>query len=255
MRYLIVSDIHANLEALDAAIAAAPAHDAVWNLGDVVGYGASPNEVIDRALALGHVFVRGNHDRACCGMRDCDDFNPTAQQSARWTQATLTPDHTNWLRQLAQGPVHPDGPNVTCVHGSPLDEDQYVSNMRDACQPLLRAERRINFFGHTHIQGAFATDGERWYEIKPDYQTRSESESWEFHLKPHDTHPEWRYMINPGSIGQPRDGDWRAAFALYDDEAMILRFCRVPYDVAAAQQRIYDAQLPERLAKRLADGR
>jgi predicted phosphodiesterase len=250
MRYLIFSDIHANLDALDAAIAAAPAHDAVWNLGDVVGYGASPNEVIDRVLALGHVFVRGNHDRVCSGDRSYDDFNPVAQQSARWTQQSLTHDHTDWLKQMAKGPVHPDGPHVSCVHGSPLDEDQYVSNMRDACQPLLRAERRINFFGHTHIQGAFATDGDNWFEIKPDYQTRNDSESWEFKLN-----AEMRYMINPGSVGQPRDGDWRSAFALYDDQAMVIRFCRVPYDVARAQQRIYDAQLPDRLAKRLADGR
>jgi diadenosine tetraphosphatase ApaH/serine/threonine PP2A family protein phosphatase len=206
--------------------------------------------VIDRVTALGHVFVRGNHDRVCCGDRPYTDFNPTAQQSVKWTRSELTQCNTDWLRQMAKGPVHPDGPNVTCVHGSPLDEDEYVTNMRDACLPLLRAERRINFFGHTHVQGAFGTDGQNWFDIKPDYQTRNDSESWEFSLRAN-----MRYLINPGSIGQPRDGDWRSAFALYDDEAMVIRFCRVPYDVKRAQERIYDAMLPDRLAKRLADGR
>jgi diadenosine tetraphosphatase ApaH/serine/threonine PP2A family protein phosphatase len=250
VRYLILSDIHANIDALDAVMAAAPAHDAVWNLGDVVGYGAAPNEVIDRVLELGQVFVRGNHDRVCCGLRTWEDFNPVAQRSAQWTLSTLTPDHAGWLRQLAQGPLHPDGPAVSCVHGSPLDEDQYVSNVREAWLPLRSAERPINFFGHTHLQGAFATNGDEWFEIRPDYRTRNEAEVWEFALE-----PDVRYLINPGAVGQPRDGDWRAAYGLYDDEAMTVLFCRVPYDLARAQQRIYDAGLPERLAKRLADGR
>ena len=250
MRYLILSDIHANIDALDAVMAAAPAHDAVWNLGDLVGYGAAPNEVIDRVTALGHIFVRGNHDQVCAGMRSSDDFNPVAQRSAAWTQSALTPDHSNWLRGLAQGPVHPDGPSVSCVHGSPLDEDQYISNMREAFSPLRRADRPINFFGHTHIQGAFATNGGTWFEIRPDYATRNEVEFWEFALE-----PGVRYLINPGAVGQPRDGDWRAACAIYDDAKMTVEFCRIPYDVARAQQRIQEAGLPDRLARRLADGR
>jgi diadenosine tetraphosphatase ApaH/serine/threonine PP2A family protein phosphatase len=250
VRYLILSDIHANIDALDAVMATAPAHDAVWNLGDLVGYGAAPNEVIERVVAMGHVFVRGNHDRVCAGMRSGDDFNPVAQKSAAWTQETLTRDHADWLSQLAKGPVHPNGPQVSCAHGSPLDEDQYVSNVREAWLPLRRAERPINFFGHTHIQCAFATNGGSWFEIRPDYTTKNEFETWEFALE-----PALRYLINPGAVGQPRDGDWRAAAALYDDAAMTIRFLRVPYDVARAQQRIYDASLPDRLAKRLADGR
>src|SRR5579875_2617368 len=126
MRALILSDIHSNLEALTAVIAAAPEHDCVWNLGDVVGYGANPNEVIDRARQFGKVFVRGNHDRACSGLSDLEDFNPIAGRAARWTRAVLTEEHTQWLRQMAAGPVHPNGPSVSCVHGSLLDEDQYV---------------------------------------------------------------------------------------------------------------------------------
>ena len=250
MRYLLLSDIHANSEALSATMDAAPAHDAVWNLGDLVGYGASPNEVIDTCVALGSVFVRGNHDRVCSGERTAEDFNPVAQQSAKWTFSNLTSDHAGWLRGMAKGPVHPDGPNVACVHGSPLDEDQYISTVKEAWLPLLHAERRIVFFGHTHQQGGFATQGRRWFDLKPHYNGLFGAEQYEIRLD-----PETRYLINPGSVGQPRDGDWRAAFALYDDEAMTVTFCRVPYDIGAAQKRILDAGLPSRLAQRLAQGR
>ena len=250
MRYLVLSDIHANLEALEAVLAAAPAHDAVWNLGDIVGYGASPNEVIDRVIGLGSVFVRGNHDRVCAGQRPFEDFNPVAQSSVRWTQAMLTTPHAEWLRQMQQGPLHPDGPQVSCVHGSPLDEDQYVTTVRDAWLPLLRAERRINFFGHTHVQGAFATNGEEWFDIRPDYPSREGAVEYCLELRPNA-----RYMINPGSVGQPRDRDWRAAYALYDDEAMMVTFYRTPYDITSAQKRIYDYDLPQRLAHRLAEGK
>jgi diadenosine tetraphosphatase ApaH/serine/threonine PP2A family protein phosphatase len=250
MRALIVSDIHANLEALTAVIAAAPVYDVVWNLGDVVGYGANPNEVIDRVRQMGSMFVRGNHDRACCGLTDLEDFNPIASRAARWTRAVLTEEHTGWLQSLAVGPVMPDGPRVSCVHGSLLDEDQYVLTVRDALEPLSQAETTINFFGHTHVQGGFATSGQEWFRLTPQYGSRDQSASYELELR-----NGARYMLNPGSVGQPRDGDWRAAFALYDDAARVVTFYRVPYDVRLAQMRIIGAGLPDRLATRLREGR
>jgi diadenosine tetraphosphatase ApaH/serine/threonine PP2A family protein phosphatase len=250
MRALLVSDVHANLEALTAVIAAAPAHDAVWNLGDVVGYGANPNEVIDRVRQIGSTFVRGNHDRACCGLSNLDDFNPVAGRAARWTRAVLTEEHTQWLQAMAAGPVTPDGPTVSCVHGSLLDEDQYVLTVRDAWQPLCQAQTRINFFGHTHVQGGFATNGHEWFRLTPQYHSRDEVESYDLQLR-----DGARYMLNPGSVGQPRDGDWRAAFALYDDVARMVTFYRVPYDVRLTQMRIIGAGLPDRLATRLREGR
>jgi diadenosine tetraphosphatase ApaH/serine/threonine PP2A family protein phosphatase len=250
MRALLLSDIHANLEALTAVLDVVPEHDVVWNLGDVVGYGANPNEVIDRVRQLGSTFVRGNHDRACCGLSDVSDFNPVASRAARWTRAMLTEEHTQWLQGLATGPIQPDGPSVTCVHGSPLDEDQYLLTVRDAWQPLSQSETHINFFGHTHVQGGFATNGEEWFRLAPQYGTRDQFESYEMDLR-----DGARYMLNPGSVGQPRDGDWRAAFALYDDQARTVTFYRVPYDVRLAQMRILGAGLPDRLATRLRDGR
>jgi len=250
MRALLLSDIHANLEALEAVLAAAPQHDVVWNLGDVVGYGANPNEVIEESRRLGNVFVRGNHDRACCGLGGVEEFNPVAQRAARWTEFVLTEEHREWLRQLAAGPIMPDGPQVSCVHGSPNDEDEYIVTVRDAWPSLIETGRRLTFFGHTHVQGGFATNGDDWFRLTPHYARRNEREEFELQLR-----EGARYLINPGSVGQPRDGDWRAAFAIYDDAQMLLTWYRVPYDLREAQERILQAGLPDRLASRLRDGR
>jgi diadenosine tetraphosphatase ApaH/serine/threonine PP2A family protein phosphatase len=250
MRALIISDIHSNLEALEAVMEAAPAHEVVWNLGDVVGYGANPNEVIDRVRKLGEVFVRGNHDRACCGLNGLEDFNPVAGRAARWTRCVLSAEHTDWLRNIPAGPVMPDGPQVSCAHGSLLDEDEYVTTVRDAWGPLHEAATRINFFGHTHLQGGFATNGNEWFRLSAQYGSRDGADEFEMPLRQN-----VRYLINPGSVGQPRDGDWRAACAVYDDAQMTVTFCRVPYNVQQAQLRILDAGLPDRLAARLREGR
>ncbi len=250
MRALLLSDIHANLEALQAVLAAIPSYDAVWNLGDVVGYGASPNEVVEQVRALGNVHIRGNHDKACGGLSDVADFNPMARHAVQWTRAALTPESTEWLRAMAPGPVLPIGPAVSCVHGSPLNEDQYMTDMRDAWQPLLQSRTRVTFFGHTHLQGCFAANGDGWFEPNPVFLTRDETESCELRLI-----RDARYLINPGSVGQPRDQDWRAACAIFDDAAHTVRFYRVPYDVRQAQQRILSAGLPEKLATRLKEGR
>lgn len=258
MRVLILSDIHSNLEALNAVLAATPAYDEVWNLGDVVGYGANPNEVIDRVRPLGSVFVRGNHDRVCAGDVGLEDFNPIAGRAAKWTRCMLTPEHTAWLKKIPSGPIMPDGPQVSCMHGSLLDEDEYVMTLRDAWGPLTKARTRINFFGHTHLQGGFATNGEEWFRLTPQYASRRGMGEFELPLRDNG-----RYLINPGSVGQPRDGDWRAAFALYESAedmegrtfAQRVMFYRVPYDVKQAQRQILEAGLPDRLASRLRDGR
>lgn len=250
MRALLLSDIHANLDALEAVLASVPTYDVVWNLGDAVGYGASPNEVIDRVQALNAISVRGNHDRACSGLLSLEEFNPVASRAARWTQSKLTQPHIEWLQGLAHGPINPDGPQVSCMHGSPLDEDEYVLSMRDAWEPLHQSPTRINFFGHTHLQGGFATDGDMLFKLNPVYSTQDEPEECEIELR-----SSARYMINPGSVGQPRDHDWRAACAIYDDARMSVTFLRIPYDVRCAQMRIVHAGLPDRLAYRLREGR
>ena len=261
MRILFLTDIHANLEGMEACVASVADHDMIVNLGDIVGYGASPNEVSDRSRELCDIFVRGNHDKACTGLAGIDDFNPIAGMAAIWTQQTLTPENFEWLRTLPQGPIEldhiwpeksesSDQVKVQCVHGSPLDEDEYIIVMRDAYQPLLASDATITFFGHTHIQGGFCTHGEEWETLRPVYRTKREMESCDLAIT-----PGAKYLINPGSAGQPRDGDWRAACALLDTNESRVTFYRVPYDVKGAQKRILAAKLPERLATRLADGR
>jgi diadenosine tetraphosphatase ApaH/serine/threonine PP2A family protein phosphatase len=251
VRILLLSDIHSNLEALEACLSAAPGHDMVFNLGDIVGYGANPNEVIDRSRALGNYFVRGNHDKAAAGLMDLQDFNPIAGMAAVWTRDQLTPNNLEWLRSLPSGPIQlPELPDVQFVHGSPMDEDEYVVTARDALEPLLLSSVPLTFFGHSHVQGAFSSNPIDAGALRPLYKTVGQAEASEWPLK-----KGIQYLINPGSVGQPRDGDWRAAFALFDSEARIISFHRVPYDLKGAQDRILAANLPSRLATRLATGR
>jgi diadenosine tetraphosphatase ApaH/serine/threonine PP2A family protein phosphatase len=275
MRALILSDVHANLEALTAVLEAADHWDAVWNLGDMVGYGASPNEVLELLRPLATLTVRGNHDRVCCGLTSSLHFNPTARAAALWTEETLTEENLEWLRGLPQGPLRvevprahgvraiaaaaegqdggagcDEGAEITLAHGSPLNEDQYIMSMRDAWAPLQQMPTAITFVGHTHVQGGFSQKEHDWYELRPRYRTRNEADVWAIQI-PVGT----RHLINPGSVGQPRDGDWRAAFAIYNSEASEIVYHRVPYDLGGAQGRILMAGLPERLAARLREGR
>ena len=251
MRLLLLSDIHSNLEALEACIAAAPAHDAVVNLGDIVGYGASPNEVTARARELGGTFVRGNHDKVVAGLEGVESFNPIAGLAALWNRGQHTTENLDWLRALPQGPVAiPELAGIQFVHGAPHDEDQYVVSIQEALQPLIESGASLTFFGHTHIQGTFVLRGGFGETLHPAYSSIGQSETSDFQLDTGDN-----YMINPGSVGQPRDGDWRAAFSVFDSDQRIVTFCRIPYDVRAAQDRILAANLPQRLATRLAAGR
>ena len=251
VRLLLLSDIHSNLEALQACLAAAPAYDIAVNLGDIVGYGASPNEVTDQSRAMGKLFVRGNHDKAVTGLTDLNDFNPVAGVAALWTRDQLTSQNNDWLRQLPKGPVTcAELPGMQFVHGSPLDEDEYVVNSGEAFASLREAATPVTFFGHTHLQGGFYDSGGGDNAFYPEYKTIGKSESLDITLAKNT-----RYLINPGSVGQPRDGDWRAAFAVFDTEARILSFRRVPYDLKTAQDKINAANLPPRLASRLAAGR
>ena len=251
VRILLLSDIHANLEALEACLAAAPAFDRVVNLGDIVGYGASPNEVTTRSRELGEVFVRGNHDKAATGLMDLDDFNPMAAAAAEWTRDELSPENLEWLRALPKGPRFLDElPEVQLVHGSANDEDEYVVSLGDALAPLITLTVPLTFFGHTHLQGGFFAGATGADGLRPEYRTVGKAESVALQLR-----PDTRYLINPGSIGQPRDGDWRAAFALFDSDARIVHFHRTPYNLKSAQDRIHAAKLPSRLATRLAAGR
>jgi diadenosine tetraphosphatase ApaH/serine/threonine PP2A family protein phosphatase len=250
VRILILSDIHANLEALEACLQAAPEHDHVFNLGDIVGYGADPNEAVRRSRSLGSVFVRGNHDRACTGLLPLDDFNPVAAAAVLWTQEELTPENLEFLRGMPQGPVAPAGA-LQCVHGSPRDEDEYVLTSRDAWSILAKAPVPVTFFGHTHVQGAYWIDdvNESQGVVSPRYASPRGKQRFALALK-----ETGKYLVNPGSIGQPRDGDPRAAFAVLDMAANTVGFHRVPYDIERAQKKILSAGLPERLASRLAEG-
>jgi diadenosine tetraphosphatase ApaH/serine/threonine PP2A family protein phosphatase len=251
VRILLLSDIHANLEALDACLGNAPSFDSIVNLGDIVGYGASPNEVTERSREIGTTFVRGNHDKAATGGMEVEDFNPMAAAAALWTRNELTSENLEWLRALPHGPVAlPEFPDVHLVHGSPNDEDEYVVSLGDALAPLITLTTPLTFFGHTHLQGGFFANGSSADGFRPEYKTVGQAESVPLQIK-----NSARYLINPGSVGQPRDGDWRAAFGLFDTEAMVVHFHRTPYNLKAAQDRIFEARLPARLATRLAAGR
>ena len=246
MRYLIVSDLHANLEALDAVVReAAGRYDQAICCGDLVGYGADPNPVTDWVRANCAVVVRGNHDRASSGLDDLEWFNPVARTAALWTLENLSAGNADYIRSLPQGPLLVDGFQV--VHGSPYDEDEYVLAAGEAGLAFGYLEARLAFFGHTHVQGGFIWNQSRVETIAP---TGARS-----HRQQMEIDPECAYLVNPGSVGQPRDGDPRAAYAVYDSGAQMLTYFRAAYDVEAAQRRIREVGLPPVLADRLSVGR
>lgn len=246
MRYLVLSDIHANLEALEAVLAAAAdlPHDRVLVLGDLVGYGADPNRVVERIRALApHALIRGNHDKVGSGVETPDGFNAVARSAIRWTLDALTADNRAWLAALPAGPQVVDDLIEIC-HGTPFDEDAYVFDDSDVLRALQVARRPLCLFGHTHVQVG--------YRLADHSLTLATFEA---------TRPlavsitEGRYLINPGSVGQPRDGDPRAAFGLVDTTTHTVTVARIDYPIAQAQTRILEEGLPEVLAQRLALGR
>jgi predicted phosphodiesterase len=246
VRYLIVSDLHANLEALNAVVReAAGRYDRAICCGDLVGYGADPNPVTDWVRANCAVVVRGNHDRASSGLDDLEWFNPVARTAAVWTLENLSAGNADYIRSLPQGPVLVDGFEV--VHGSPYDEDEYVLAAGEAGQAFGYLEARLAFFGHTHVQGGFI-----WNQSRVETIARTGVRSDRQHME---IDPECAYLVNPGSVGQPRDGDPRAAYAIYDSAAQMLTYYRAAYNVEAAQKRIRDVGLPLVLADRLSVGR
>lgn len=251
MRTLILSDIHSNLAALEAVLAAVAQqgpYEQIICLGDIVGYGPDPNEVIDRVKALEPAAtVRGNHDKACCGISNAEDFNAVARTAVAWTREQLRPENLSYLRQLDVGPL-PVG-DFQVVHGSIRDEDEYVFTRQEAGENLRLAQVALTFCGHTHFQGGFALRDEKGVE---GIQVRAQEGANSAEL---DLEPDRKYLINPGSIGQPRDGDPRAAYAFYDDQKRLVEYWRVPYDIQATQRRMKNCQLPEPLILRLAVGR
>lgn len=243
MRYLILSDIHGNLEALEAVAEHAEGkYDQAVCLGDLVGYGADPNAVTEWVREHCSMVIRGNHDKVCCGIEEPTLFNPMARFAAEWTLDKLTAENRSWLYELPQGPLQ--GDSFLMVHGSVLDEDEYLIDAADAAGQFAHMMGRLVFFGHTHIQGGFvlrSVNGVARPEIScTDGLCFREGDS---------------LLINPGSVGQPRDLLWTAGYAVYDDEARSIAYHRCEYRVADAQEKIRRAGLPDSLADRLAVGR
>jgi predicted phosphodiesterase len=246
VRYLILSDMHANWDAFETVLRRArrKRYEAVLVLGDLVGYGAAPNQVVEAVRRLGpRLFtVRGNHDKVVAGIDSGGNFNQTALTAAQWTTGRLTPGNLRYVRELPQGPLRVEE-GVAICHGSPLDEDTYVFSDVDAWEIFSRYEMPVTFFGHTHIPSLFWLEG-RLLGVKALRGT-----SGRIVLS-----PGGRYLINPGSIGQPRDRDPRASYMIYDSKKRVVSWYRIPYPIGDAQSRIRKAGLPNSLADRLAVG-
>ncbi len=245
MRYLILSDIHANQPALEAVLHEAAGHyDQIICCGDLVGYGADPNSVVDWARANLQSVVRGNHDKACAGLDDLEWFNPVARQSATWTIETLSEENVTYLRELPQGPVAVNGYQI--LHGSPVDEDEYLVAAQEVARVRFHLQTKLSFFGHTHVQGGFLLTRNGVLRI-PKTPAGQDHQVLEFEN-------DVSYLINPGSVGQPRDGDPRAGYVIYNSGQQWLTYHRVAYDIARAQAKIHEAHLPQMLANRLSNG-
>lgn len=219
-------------------------YDRVICCGDLVGYGADPNAVTEWVREHAAFVIRGNHDKVATGLDSMDDFNPLAKRATIWTSQSLTPENFAWLKELPMGPVRVD--DYSIVHGSPRNEDEYVIEGPEVRGALEAATTDVTFFGHTHLQGGFQLFQRKVILIGPPFPDEAE---YTFELS-----PEQRYLINPGSAGQPRDGDWRVGCAIYDSEAKAVRLIRVPYELETAQRKIREAGLPPLLADRLARG-
>jgi predicted phosphodiesterase len=236
VRFLIISDIHANWDALDAVLNRAEGkYDLVVNCGDLVGYGPEPNRVVDWCRATNAAVVRGNHDKAAVGLADLEWFNPVAKAAALWTSEILTEENRTYLATLPVGPVTVQ--DFSLVHGSPMDEDEYLVEPSDV--DGFVPDHTLSFFGHTHLQGGFYLHRRGVYPLTLDSLFIDETAA---------------YLVNPGSVGQPRDHDPRAAFAIYDSELRRVDFDRAEYDATLTARKIFEAGLPEVLGLRLFRG-
>lgn len=240
MRIALFGDIHANLEALNAALEdAADQGCTQWVcLGDIVGYNANPGECLELVRAMDCPVVKGNHDEDASGDHSLETMNPVAAIALEWTREALSEDQRSWLRGLRMVRQVSD---FTIVH-STLDQPQawnYVTNKFDAMSNFSYQFTHVCFHGHTHVPRVFVR-GARVKEVPCDSVEIEEG---------------MKYFINVGSVGQPRDGDWRACYAIYDLPENLLTFRRIEYDIKTTQQKIVDAGLPQTLADRLADGK
>ncbi len=244
MRYAILADIHSNLAALRAVLADLGERggaDELWCLGDVVGYGPDPRECISLLRSYHLQAVAGNHDLGAVGRIPLDDFNPEAAAACRWNGAQLGPDEVAFLEAL---PLTLVRDSFTLVHGSPREPVwEYLLSVTSARANFERFETAYCLVGHSHVPLCF--------EMAPEENgcfLRELSEEAPLRLS------ERRLIINPGGVGQPRDGDPRAAYAIYDTTAQVLHYCRIPYDIAQTQRRMVERGLPQRLAQRLSYG-
>ena len=242
MRILILADIHANLAALEAVLKAAAGggSDRVWVLGDSVGYGPQPNECLARVRDLGAVAVAGNHEKAVVGEIGLGEFNPFAAAAARWTINALSPENAAYIRQM---PVRAVEQGVTLVHGTPRDPMwEYLWTLDQAVEVLSSFNTPGCAFGHTHIP--------RWLNINGSKVAGG---------MPHDGTVvkigPGRFYLNPGSVGQPRDGNAHASYAVFNTDEQTVTFHRAVYDIEATQELMQAAGLPDLLVARLSVGR
>jgi diadenosine tetraphosphatase ApaH/serine/threonine PP2A family protein phosphatase len=239
VRVAVLSDIHANLVALDAVIASMGTVDAVWHLGDVVGYGPEPDGVVERLAGIGSVGVRGNHDAAAVGGDEIDWFNPDAKAAIQWTRSHISSGTRDWLTALPER--HVEGP-FGMVHGSPREPMwEYIVSVPVARANLAMLTTPFGLFGHTHLPMVYAEIDGAVEQIEP-------ADGSTFTLAGR------RALINPGSVGQPRDGIVTSSFMLVDTDAGTCTWRRVPYDIAAVQGAMTAARLPRRLVDRLTYG-
>lgn len=237
--HLILSDIHANLEALDAVLADANGnYDRILCLGDLVGYGADPNAIVEWARKNAPVIVRGNHDKVCAGDDSLEHYSSGARFSTEWTREALTAENAKFLRNLPRGPLRYE--DYDLIHGSPIDEDEYLITPFDVAPLRPYLEAQTTLFGHTHVQGGFLVARGGVRQIVPNCTLELE--------------PQHLYLLNPGAVGQPRDGDPRAAYALYWPSEGHIEYRRVSYDISKAAEKIRAAGLPDSLAERLFHG-
>ncbi len=239
MRVAVLSDIHSNIVALDAVLSDAGDVDAIWHLGDVVGYGPHPDAVVARLDERDATGVRGNHDAAAVGGPEIDWFNPEARAAAEWTRDTLSDATRAWLTALPERRIVDD---VLLVHGSPRDPlREYVTDRASAEDNLAVQETQHALHGHTHVPAAWSAGPDRVALIQPGPDDAIELGAY-------------RTLINPGSVGQPRDGDARASYLVLDRELGRVTWHRVAYDIGRVQADMRAAGLPERLAARLSHG-